>query len=348
MKNFWQGRRVLVTGHTGFKGSWLCEMLIAYGAKVSGFALPALSEDDLFQKNNLSARVEHNIGDVRDPCQIQAVVKKTRPEFIFHLAAQSLVVPSYERPVETWDVNLMGTVHLLNAVRNLAQPTVVILVTTDKVYENVSGSKPLKESDQLGGVDPYSASKAAMEIAVRSWRRAFFSTNEIRLATARAGNVIGGGDWAKGRIIPDIIRAFQSGNSIKIRSPKAVRPWQHVIEPLMGYLQLAQKIHEGDGAELQDGINFGPDAAAFCSVEDLVQRASSNLGVELTVEYENPRHEEAECLLLDSSKARRLLGWEQTWDFAQAIDKTVEFYLGLLSNRNSQEMTWEQINEFTK
>ena len=232
------GKRVLVTGHTGFKGSWLCEWLLGLGAKVTGYSLSPPTQPALFEQLGLAGRLRHIIGDIRDLPGLSRALRKARPDFVFHLAAQPLVRDSYANPVETFAVNLMGTVHVLEALRSVRHPCAAVFITTDKCYENREWAYGYREDDPLGGSDPYSASKGAAELAISSYRRSFFGSHPVRIASARAGNVIGGGDWAVDRIVPDCMRALEKGKPIPVRNPKATRPWQHVLEPLSGYLWL--------------------------------------------------------------------------------------------------------------
>jgi CDP-glucose 4,6-dehydratase len=274
MKNFgeiYSGKRVFVTGHTGFKGSWLCEWLLSLGAEVHGYALRPPTKPSLFVQLRLAKRLaSHVIGDVRDPSALSAALKASRPDFIFHLAAQPIVRYSYDHPVETFDTNVMGTVNLLEACRKLKKPCSVVCITTDKVYENDDSGKAFVENDSLGGSDPYSASKGACEIAIQSYRCSFFSSPDslVRVASARAGNVIGGGDWAQDRIIPDAMRAFFGDRHMVIRNRHSTRPWQHVLEPLSGYLALGAALSAD--ATMATAFNFGPDPKSVKTVGELM------------------------------------------------------------------------------
>ena len=238
-RGFWAGKRVAITGHTGFKGSWLTFWLARRGATVSGYSLKPNTEPSLFEQLDLSEIAQTRIGDIRDRFVVQSWLREVKPDVVFHLAAQPLVLPSYHHPHDTWMVNVVGTINLLEGLRNLDQKCAVVVVTSDKVYQQIGGTKRFSETDQLGGRDPYSSSKAAVELAVSSWRDSFFSADSaIRIATARAGNVLGGGDWARHRVIPDLVRALISQKTLQVRKPSAIRPWQHVLEPLSGYLWL--------------------------------------------------------------------------------------------------------------
>ena len=270
---FWAGKRVLLTGHTGFKGSRLCEWLLQLGADVTGFALAAPTQPALFEQLQLENRVRHVTGDVRDLAAVEAVVARTRPQFVFHLAAQALVRHSYAEPVETYATNVMGTVNVLEAVRRVAAPCVVVVVTTDKCYENREWVHSYREEDAMGGFDPYSSSKGAAEIVVAAYRRSFFDPAQggaVRVATARAGNVVGGGDWAADRIVPDCVRALREGRPIAVRNKASTRPWQHVLEPLSGYLRLAETLCGLEGACYAEGWNFGPADADCRPVSEVV------------------------------------------------------------------------------
>ncbi len=269
-----RGRTVWVSGHTGFKGAWLCEWLLALGAKVHGYALPPPTTPALFNQLALTERIEHEIGDVRDSATVQRSLHRVQPDFVFHLAAQPLVRHSYAQPVETYAVNVMGTVHVLEALRTLQKPCAAILITTDKCYENREWTYGYRENDPLGGYDPYSSSKSAAEIAMAAYRRSFFRDHPVSIASVRAGNVIGGGDWALDRIVPDSIRALQAGTPIPVRNRIATRPWQHVLDPLSGYLSLAAHLTSDLRpltSDLASAFNFGPTHEANRTVAELVQ-----------------------------------------------------------------------------
>jgi CDP-glucose 4,6-dehydratase len=326
--NFWRGKRVLVTGHTGFKGAWLTLALCNSGAIVTGLSLEPEPGPNLFRQFGLQSDIDHQIGDIRDAALLQAVVNEARPEIVLHLAAQSLVRRSYLAPVETWSTNVMGTINLLEALRNLAKPCAAVLVTTDKVYENRNWSRGYCETDPLGGHDPYSASKAGTEIAIASWRRSFFGNDSgVRIASARAGNVIGGGDWSKDRILPDIVRALAQGLPISVRNPQAIRPWQHVLEALNGYLTLAQALVEQPNCnEIADAFNFGPGKAGERTVKDVVESCLSYWpGHWKDVSDRNAPHEAAQ-LALDINKADALLGWKPRWGFDVTVRETMNWY----------------------
>lgn len=328
----YHGRRVLVTGHTGFKGSWLCEWLLALGAEVTGFALPPPTEPALCNQLGLTARLHDLRGDVRDLPAVQNALRAARPDFIFHLAAQPLVRLSYAQPVETYSTNVMGTVNVLEAVRLAGAPCTVVVVTTDKCYENNGRVHDYREDEPMGGHDPYSSSKAAVELVVSAYRRSFFSApnSVVRLASARAGNVIGGGDWALDRIVPDCIRSLQRGEVIPVRHPRATRPWQHVLEPLSGYLWLAAcmsgSLLPSPRSELAAAFNFGPTPASSRPVADLVAEVLRHWPGRSEDRSEPGAVHEAALLSLSIEKALKVLAWQPVWDFAATIDHTVAWY----------------------
>ena len=353
----YRGKSVFVTGHTGFKGSWLCEWLLSLGAQVHGFALEPPTEPALFDQLGLAKRItSHAIGDIRDREALVRAVAAAIPDFVFHLAAQPLVRLSYREPVETFDTNVMGTVNLLEAVRQHARTLderrktcSVVCITTDKVYENNESGQAYKETDPFGGYDPYSASKGACEIAIASYRRSFFNdpANPVWVASARAGNVIGGGDWALDRIVPDCMRALDHGETIPVRNKVSTRPWQHVLEPLGGYLTLgaalATRTRFGDYAS---GFNFGPDPSANRTVKDLVVEVLKRRAGKWEDRSDPDAVHEAGLLNLDITKAREVLGWMPRWDFETTIAKTVEWYGGVAAGADAAETTRRQIREY--
>jgi CDP-glucose 4,6-dehydratase len=327
---FWSGRRVLLTGHTGFKGSWLALWLLELGAKVTGLALPPDTEPSLFRQLELDRRLDHRLGDIRDASLVAELVDEIRPEVVLHLAAQPLVRRSYAEPAATWATNVMGTIHLLEALRRLEQPCTAVLITTDKVYRNNEWLYGYRENDPLGGHDPYSSSKAGAEIAIASWRTSFcgslpHQTPHLRIASARAGNVIGGGDWASDRIVPDAMRALGRGEPIGVRNPAATRPWQHVLEPLSGYLRLAECLSAD--ASLADAFNFGPQLDANRSVRELVEEALRHWPGSWCDQSDPASPHEASLLNLVIDKAHHQLGWAPRWDFATTLDRTVRWYI---------------------
>jgi CDP-glucose 4,6-dehydratase len=322
---FWAAKRVLVTGHTGFKGSWLALWLHRLGAEVTGISLPPLTEPNLFSVAKVGELCQSRFCDVRDAVALEDVIKAAGPEIVFHLAAQPLVRASYREPRETFATNVMGTAHVLDALRGVDSVRVAVMVTTDKVYRNNEWLWPYREDDALGGRDPYSASKAASEIAIASYRDAFLSAQGVAVASARAGNVIGGGDWSEDRLIPDAVRAWQAGRPLAVRRPQAVRPWQHVLEPLAGYVTLAHKLWERP--DLAGAYNFGPETNETFTVRALVEMARAAYGDgEVLYEEEADGPHEAGRLALEAAKARIALGVRPLWPLAQAVQRTMAWY----------------------
>jgi CDP-glucose 4,6-dehydratase len=322
---FWQGRKVLLTGHTGFKGGWLALWLARLGAKVTGIALHPTTEPNLFSRARIGDLGPSHFHDIREGVGLAAIIRAARPEIVFHLAAQPLVRASYRLPVETFATNVMGTAHLLEALRGLGSTRVAVMITTDKVYQNREWPYPYREDDPLGGHDPYSASKAGSEIVIASYRDSFLRAEGIALASARAGNVIGGGDWSEDRLIPDAIRAWQSGSTLEIRRPSAIRPWQHVLEPLRGYLVLAEALWSRP--ERAGSYNFGPNTHEAATVRDVIERARKAWGggdVAYGDGSEGPH--EAGWLALETAKARIALGVEPLWGFAEGVERTIRWY----------------------
>lgn len=322
---FWHGKRVLLTGHTGFKGSWLALWLRRLGASVSGVALPPNTSPSLFELARVASGMDSCFCDIRDAEALARIVRNVQPDVVFHLSAQPLVRASYRDPLETFATNVMGTAHLLDAMRGLDSVRVTVMVTTDKVYRNNEWAYPYREDDTLGGHDPYSASKAASEIVIASYRDAFLAAQGVAVASARAGNVIGGGDWSEDRLIPDAVRAWQSGQPLEIRRPQAIRPWQHVLEPLAGYLTLAQMLWEQP--ELADAYNFGPETYEAATVRQVVELACIAYGdglVSFGDDNEGPH--EAGCLALETAKARVVLGISPKWGLVETVNRTMAWY----------------------
>lgn len=349
--NVYKDKTVLVTGHTGFKGSWLSIWLHELGAKVIGYALNPYTERDNFILSKIGEKIVDIRGDILDKIKLEEVFNSYQPEFVFHLAAQSLVKLSYEKPVETYETNVMGTINVLEAIRKTKAAKVGIMITTDKCYENKEQLWGYRESDPIGGYDPYSSSKGAAEIAINSWRLSFFNPNEYdnhgkSIASVRAGNVIGGGDWAKDRIVPDCIKAIEANNPVEIRSPKSVRPWEHVLEPLSGYLMLGEKMYKHP-EEYAEAWNFGPEQSSIIPVWDIAQSIINNYkrGELKDASDFNAVHE-AKLLALDISKARFKLGWVPTLNIDETIKLTVDWYKDY-NNTNVYELCKKQIIDFS-
>jgi CDP-glucose 4,6-dehydratase len=350
--DFWRGRRVLVTGHTGFKGSWLSVWLEILGSQLFGYALEPPTQPSLYERAGVSGRLQSTIGDIRDLSALSAAIRNARPEIVVHMAAQSLVLRSYEDPVETYSTNVLGTVHVLEAIRRLDLPCVVVNVTTDKCYENKRWLWAYRENDELGGRDPYSNSKACAELVAQAYRESFFAIDgperpRVSIASARAGNVIGGGDWTPGQLVPDTIAALEAGEQVVLRHPEAVRPWQHVLDCLRGYLTLAEKLH-GDDARFSGEWNFGPAASDCRSVAELVEMLARGWGVRDAWVRDAAQHarEEAE-LRLDSSKAARLLGWRTALPFPLAVEWVADWHQGLARGGDAGELCRSQIDAYT-
>lgn len=332
--NFWQGKRVLITGHTGFKGSWISLWLLELGAIVYGYSLEPTTGPALFNQLDLANKLNHQIGDIRESTSLATAIIEFAPDIIFHLAAQPLVRRSYIEPVATWEINVLGTINVLESLKKLTHPCAAVFVTTDKCYENREWVFSYRENDPLGGHDPYSSSKAGAEIAIGSWRRSFFQDPEgvIKLASARAGNVIGGGDWAEDRIVPDAMRSLQQKQAIPVRNPQATRPWQHVLEPLGGYLLLAEKLYEqitntgSSELQLDSAFNFGPNLSSNRNVKELVEAVLKNWPGQWHDCSDPTAVHEAKLLNLTTDKAFHVLGWQPVWDFERTIRETVFWY----------------------
>lgn len=328
----YSGKRVFVTGHTGFKGSWLCLWLERLGAEVHGFSLEPPTNPSLFEQAGIAANLHHTIGDIRDPAALEAALKAADPHFVFHLAAQPLVLESYAQPVETFATNVTGSINLMEAIRATGTRAATVMVTTDKVYLNKETGQAYAEDDPLGGYDPYSASKAAMEVAVGSWRSSFFAAGSgVAMASARAGNVIGGGDWSDNRIVPDLARTLAANQRPLLRNPQSLRPWQHVLEPLGGYLWLGARLAGADGADFAEGWNFGPDPEDARRVGDLADAMLAEWGRPGWDDGHDPNApHEAGLLRLSIDKAARRLGWKPVWHFARTIERTAGWYQAVL------------------
>lgn len=351
-RNIYKGKRVLVTGHTGFKGSWLSIWLNELGAKVIGYALEPYSEKDNFVLSKLSEKIIDIRGDVRDKKHLNEIFKKYEPEIVFHLAAQPLVRLSYDIPVETYEVNVMGTINILEEIRKCEETRVGIMITTDKCYENKEQIWGYRENEAFGGYDPYSSSKGACEIAIASWRNSFmnpkdYTNHKKSIASVRAGNVIGGGDWAKDRIIPDCIRAIEEGKDIEIRSPKAIRPWEHVLEPLSGYLLLGERMLE-EPTKYCEGWNFGPTLDSIVNVWEIGEKIIKYYGKGSLKDISDKKNvHEANLLLLDITKSRFKLDWKPTLTIDDSVKLTVDWYKNYKKN-NIYNFCVKQIEDFSR
>jgi CDP-glucose 4,6-dehydratase len=344
----YEGRRVLVTGHTGFKGSWLTQWLLSLGAQVTGYSLEPPTDPSLFEELGLAQHIDHHIADVRDLRRLSEVMGDARPEIVLHLAAQPLVRLSYDEPVVTFETNVMGSVNVLEAARHTPSVRAVVNVTSDKCYENREWEFAYRENDPLGGHDPYSASKGAAEIATAAYRRSFFSAQDAAaVATGRAGNVVGGGDWALDRIVPDCVRALAAGDAIQVRNPGAVRPWQHVLEPTGAYLWLASRLF-AHGHDFEGAWNFGPLPGGNLTVAEIVDGVVAQWG---SGSWEGPRPDsagvhEATFLKLDCAKAADVLGWRPVWDVAEALAQTTHWYRSRHEGASVSELTTECLDAY--
>lgn len=346
--NFWLKKKVLVTGHTGFKGSWLSLWLSEMGAQVSGLSLAPNTRPSLFEEAQIKERMDSRFGNIHDFDLVKRVFKEIQPELVFHMAAQPLVRYSYKAPVETYMTNVIGTVHVLDAALSAGCVRSFLSVTSDKCYENMETHRGYIESDPMGGSDPYSNSKGCAELVTSAYRKSFFSKAGIGLASARAGNVIGGGDWAEDRLVPDIVRSVLSKTTLTIRNPRALRPWQHVLEPLGGYLKLCQRLYENP-SNYAEGFNFGPPVSECYTVEDIIKTMNSYWMQKIryrVVESEGALHE-ASLLALDCEKAHRLLNWRSKWTTSQALEKTVEWNLARLEDTPVSEICLRQIKDYS-
>lgn len=350
-KNFWQGRKVFLTGHTGFKGSWLSLWLHSMGAEVTGYALKPPTVPALYEICKTDELMSSVIADIRDRKVLENAILQAQPDIVIHMAAQPLVRESYINPAETYEINVMGTVNLFEAIRKCASVKAVVNVTTDKCYENKEWSWGYRENEPMGGYDPYSNSKSCSELITASYRKSFFNIKDydkhgVALASARAGNVIGGGDWAKDRLIPDCVRSLLNNEKIFIRSPKSIRPWQHVLEPLSGYLLLAQKLYQ-EGPSYAEGWNFGPEDNDAKPVDWIVNKLCEKWGDDATYLIDKgPHPHEANYLKLDISKAKTQLNWQPKWNIETALDKIVEWTIAYKNHKNMCEITLKQIKEY--
>lgn len=346
--SFWHGKRVFVTGHTGFKGSWLTLWLSSMGAATTGYALAPPTTPSMFAELGLADGIGSVVADVRDAQRLNDVLLAAEPDIVLHLAAQPLVRQSYADPVGTYATNVLGTVHLLEAVRACASARVVVNVTSDKCYENREEDRGYRETDPMGGRDPYSSSKGCSELVTAAYRSSFIGAGATALASARAGNVIGGGDWAEDRLVPDILRAFGGGAKAEIRHPDAVRPWQHVLEPLSGYLALAERLWD-DGAAYAEGWNFGPfeaDARPVSWIADALAREWGDDAAWVADERQHPH--EATYLRLEISKAQQRLGWGPRWTLQEALDRVVAWHRAWLAGDDMRALSLQQIDEYTR
>jgi len=345
--SFWQGKKVLVTGHTGFKGSWLCLWLSNLKANVVGYALAPPTQPNMFDDAKVVEDITNISGDVRDIETLSEAIAKHQPEIVFHLAAQSLVLESYEAAEETFSTNIMGSVNLLQALNDIGCAQAIVIITSDKCYDQATHRPAYVETDPLGGVDPYSASKASSELVASAYRQSFFSSPETAwVATARSGNVIGGGDWASHRLVPDMIRAFMSGTAAEIRNPSYIRPWQHVLEPLNGYLMLAQRLFEDQGEDFAEAWNFGPDSDDCKPVSWIADQVCKHWETGIWHHKNIENGVEAERLVLDSAKARERLGWASWLPIEDTLKLTIDWYQGVVTGSDLRSLTIKQIEHF--
>jgi len=350
--NFWHGKKVFLTGHTGFKGGWLSLWLQSLGAHLTGFALSPPTNPSLFEQARVADGMHSKIGDIRNLELLQAEIQKSQPEIVLHLAAQPLVRYSYENPIETYSTNVMGTVNMLEAIRSTSSIKSVVIVTTDKCYENREWVWPYRESEAMGGHDPYSSSKGCAELVAAAYRSSYFNPSEYKrhgvgIATARAGNVIGGGDWSRDRLIPDILNAVNAGVPVQLRNPSAIRPWQHVLEPLHGYLTLAEKLYD-DGQKFSEAWNFGPEQVDCLSVIEVTKNLIDISGSKSTIELSDRKGQphEAGLLKLDISKAKEMLGWQPVLDMDASLNWICDWNRSHQNNMDLRLATLRQISEF--
>lgn len=345
--DIYRNKRVLVTGHTGFKGAWLSEWLLSLGANVAGYALAPSTEPALFNIMGLESRMHHTLGDVRDGDSLKALFASFRPEVVFHLAAQPLVRLSYQDPVGTWSTNVLGTVQVLEAVRATSSVQACVVVTSDKCYENREWPWGYRENEAMGGHDPYSASKGATELVVASYRRSFFAEGTCHLASGRAGNVIGGGDWSKDRIVTDFVSSIIANKTLYLRNPHATRPWQHVLEPLSGYLHLGMCLLSERATSFAEGWNFGPSEESVIEVQELAHLLVDHWGQgKVEADSSGLHPHEAGLLKLDCGKARHAMGWHGVWDVSTTVANVVDWYRTHAQNGNVAELTRIQIGKY--
>ncbi len=343
MQDFWKGKKVLITGHTGFKGSWLAFWLNSLDAEICGYSLAPDTQPNLFEDLNLENKIQSKIGDIRDLPDFKKAIQVFKPEIVFHLAAQSLVRRSYREPIDTYTTNVIGTINILEVVRKTDFVKSVVIITTDKVYENKEWHWAYRENERLGGFDPYSNSKACAELAVSSYRNSFFTESDCLIATARAGNVIGGGDWSEDRLLPDVFRSLIFGEKLEIRNPNSIRPWQHVLEPLAGYLKLAQKLYEGE-KQFAEAWNFGSNETDAKPVGWILEEIKRIWNDEVNWEIaDGNQPHEAKILKLDSTKAKNELIWLPKLSLEEAINLTINWYQAFKNNADLSAITQQQI-----
>ncbi len=346
-KNFWKNKKIFLTGHTGFKGSWMSLWLLQLDAKVVGYAKDIPTTPSLFEELNLEKDMQSIIGDVRNLENLKKHITQANPDLVIHMAAQPLVRYSYQHPVETYMTNVMGTVHVLESALACGNTRGVLNVTSDKCYENFEKPEGYREDEPMGGYDPYSNSKGCSELVTSAYRKSFYQNRNLGLASGRAGNVIGGGDWAQDRLIPDIVRSVMSNTTLEIRYPRAIRPWQHVLEPLSGYLSLAEKLY-GDAKTFSKGYNFGPLQHDHCDVEAIIKKMNvswqDKIKYEIKASENNPH--EAHYLKLDCARAMSELGWRPHWSVDEALKQVVDWNIHRMSGGNVREFTAKQINEY--
>ena len=344
-QDFWQGKRVFLTGHTGFKGSWLSLWLVSLGAEVKGYALNPSTSPSLFNEAKINSIVDSQIGDIRDQNMLHKSMIEFNPDILIHMAAQPLVRYSYDAPIETYEVNVIGTAKVLEVARSCPNLKAIVNITTDKCYENDERSQGYKEDDPMGGYDPYSSSKGCAELVTSAYRRSFFQDLGIGLASVRAGNVIGGGDWADDRLIPDILKSFERNKTVMIRNPKAVRPWQHVLEPLSGYLILAQNLYINPG-NFSEGWNFGPNEKDVKSVDWILDKISAKWPYSSWKSDQSFSPHEAGFLKLDISKAKSRLSWKPVWGLSYTLEKIIDWHQSWLSEEDMQMVCLKEIKEY--